>query len=684
MARLLLILAATLAASAQETRQEQPELPKVFTSIVISAKAVQPGIDDHSAEAFSKTLFSRDDQVFHLLNGGLNAGQHEGGGKSLEIRRFGFNLDHGGVNGGLKVLVDNIQQNQTTQGHGQGYLGSLKSLTPELIEEANLLNGPFSAEYGDFSGLGVVHIRLRESLPDQWTARLQGGSFNTRRAFLAFSPDTPKADVFLAYEGSRTDGPFLKPLDYRRDNVTTNVTKRLNELRSFAVKLSGGRNTYNSSGQIPLDEVDAGRLHPFGFLDPGEGGRIANATLAGYFRQETSSGAVWKLDAFATRSLFDLYSNFTFFLNDPVNGDAIQQHDSRLVHGANLQFLKPHKTGNTFSYLTAGSNFHDNHINVGLYSRSNREPQDTLTAANTRVTNAAAYLQENLSFFSGKLLAGAGLRFDAFRFDIRDRLAPDNRAVEPSARLQPKLSLAYTPTRRLPITLHANYGRGISSIDARSILSRPNGTKLSTTDFYLAGISSRFHRIAVSADAFLIDRSNEMVYIADDGTLDLLGPSRAYGAELKTSVEISRHLSFTGGITQVANAFYIATSPREYVDRAPRFTANAALTIAAWKGWTASFRLRAINGYRLNREPGESPLRAAGNTVTDFSLVRRLRRNLDCNFAIDNIADRTYLETQNYVESRPYPNAPAAFGIHGTPGYPRTITAGLTFRFRGK
>jgi outer membrane receptor for monomeric catechols len=175
-----------------------------------------------------------------------------------------------------------------------------------------------------------------------------------------------------------------------------------------------------------------------------------------------------------------------------------------------------------------------------------------------------------------------------------------------------------------------------------------------------------------------------MVYIADDGTLDLLGPSRAYGAELKTSVEISRHLSFTGGITQVANAFYIATSPREYVDRAPRFTANAALTIAAWKGWTASFRLRAINGYRLNREPGESPLRAAGNTVTDFSLVRRLRRNLDCNFAIDNIADRTYLETQNYVESRPYPNAPAAFGIHGTPGYPRTITAGLTFRFRGK
>jgi hypothetical protein len=75
------------------------------------------------------------------------------------------------------VLVDDVQQNQGTQGHGQGYLGALRSLTPELAQEVSIINGLFSAEYGDFSGLGVVHIKLRESLPDQWTARIQGGSF---------------------------------------------------------------------------------------------------------------------------------------------------------------------------------------------------------------------------------------------------------------------------------------------------------------------------------------------------------------------------------------------------------------------------------------------------------------------------------------------------------------------------
>src|SRR5687767_5618510 len=168
-----------LAATCQEV-----VIPPVYTSVVITAKPLEPAIDRRDREIFTRTLFGRDDQLLHLLGSGINAGQHEGGGKSLEIRRFGFNLDHGGVNGGLKVLVDNVQQNQTTQGHGQGYLGSLKSLSPELVQEVTLINGPFSPEYGDFSGLGVVHIRLRESLPDKLTARFQAGSFDSTRGFL--------------------------------------------------------------------------------------------------------------------------------------------------------------------------------------------------------------------------------------------------------------------------------------------------------------------------------------------------------------------------------------------------------------------------------------------------------------------------------------------------------------------
>jgi hypothetical protein len=119
-----------------ETREFDVQFRKLTAqkqSVVITAKILEPGVDLRNSEVFNRTFFTRDDQVLQQLNAGINAGQHEGGGKSLEIRRFGFNLDHGGVNGGLKVLVDDVGQNQGTQGHGQGYLGSLKALSPELI-----------------------------------------------------------------------------------------------------------------------------------------------------------------------------------------------------------------------------------------------------------------------------------------------------------------------------------------------------------------------------------------------------------------------------------------------------------------------------------------------------------------------------------------------------------------------
>ena len=106
------------------------QIESLSESVVITAKSIEPAIDLRNSEVFNRTLFTRDDQMLQQLNAGINLGQHEGGGKSVEVRRFGFNLDHGGVNGGLKVLVDDVQQNQGTQGHGQGYLGALKALSP--------------------------------------------------------------------------------------------------------------------------------------------------------------------------------------------------------------------------------------------------------------------------------------------------------------------------------------------------------------------------------------------------------------------------------------------------------------------------------------------------------------------------------------------------------------------------
>lgn len=650
----------------------------VHETLVITASTVDPAIDRRNDAVYKNTLFNRDDQIFDTLASGINAGQHEGGGKSVEIRRFGFNLDHGGVNGGLKVLVDDVQQNQSTQGHGQGYLGYLKSLTPELVDDVDILNGPFSAEYGDFSGLGVVHIRLKERLHDRFTARFQGGSFGSFRTFLAWSPQLQTSESFAAYEGSRTDGPFLNPLHYKRDNLTTNFTHHFSGTQILGFRSNAGRNDFDSSGQIPLDQVWAGLLDRFGYVDPDDGGVTRNATASAYYKNDFASNDVLRADGFVTRSLFDLYSNFTFFLNDPVHGDEFQQHDSRLMEGANLQWLHPWKLFGRAALLTAGSNLHASQIDVGLLHTEARRVLETWTRADAHITNAAVYAQNALDFQRPRVHVDVGLRYDNFRWSVKDLVGTTANGSQSDGKLQPKISVNWMPAPRVPLTLHVNYGRGINSEDARGVVERPQSPRIATTDFTQLGTSTEWRRFSLSTDMFLIDHSNEQVYVPDDGSFEFKGPSRAYGWEAKSSVQITRAVSWNAGLTQVSNSFYKGTHPREYVDSAPHTVANSGLTIDGWRGFYGSVRYRHISHYIL--DPLDRTAEASGLDVVDIATTRTIRHGVELNFAVDNLTDHHYYETQNWFDSRLTPCSPAVATIHATPGYPIGLTVGMTFR----
>ena len=261
-------------------------------------------------------------------------------------------------------------------------------------------------------------------------------------------------------------------------------------------------------------------------------------------------------------------------------------------------------------------------------------------------------------------------------------MTPENGGLQYAGRWQGKGNVAFSPIQHVPLTFTLNYGRGINSIDARGVVQHPEEARLATTDFYQFGVSSNHGRFGVSVDTFLIDHSNEQVYIPDDGSFEFKGPSRAYGYEAKASFQITRRLSLTGGMTNIGNAFFKGGDHRMYVDSAPHLVANAALTLSAWRGWSGSLRMRAVNHYRLD---GDDPsIVASGLTVFDLGIAKQLSRRLELNLSLDNLTNRDYYETQNYFESRVTPDAPIVARIHATPGYALTAIAGITMRFGGK
>jgi TonB dependent receptor len=491
-----------------------------------------------------------------------------------------------------------------------------------------------------------------------------------------------KVDAFLSYEGAYTNGPFLNHGRYARNNITGNYTWHLAKDQDLGFKINFGTNRFYSSGQLPLDLVAAGELDRFGFIDPTDGGKVRLGTGAAYYRKQIGSEDSFKADVFFGRSLFDLYSNFTFFLNDPVHGDGIQQHDSRYQEGFNTQYQHFYNIHGANALLTVGTNFHANEINVGLLAREGRMAYATDSNSHLFIPNYAGYAQQTLDLMKGRLHLEGGLRWDYFRWKDDDQINPSVSGVQSDNKFQPKASVAYTPSIRLPVILSFNYGRGINTQDARGIVERPESPRIATTDFYQLGAAYNRARLGFSADTFLIDRSNEQVYIPDDGTFEFKGPSRSYGYEGKFSMRLTRYLALNGGVTQVTQSYFLETLPRVYVDSAPHNVEDAGLTVSGWHGVFSSIRWRHVGNYRLD---GLDPtIRASGLDVIDLALSKQIRRWVDFGFDIDNLTNKQYYETQNYFESRVTPTAPVVARIHGTPGYPIGVTVGLTFHLLRK
>jgi hypothetical protein len=462
---------------------------------------------------------------------GVVISQHSGEGKANQYYLRGFNLDHGTD---FATTVAGMPVNMPTHGHGHGY-SDLNFVMPELVSGVQFSKGPYFAEQGDFSTAGAASLTYVNRL-DHPIVRADVGGQGYRQLLAAASRGAAGGQLLAAAEASSNDGPWIVPDDFRKLNGLLRYT-RGDAVNGFSITGMGYSGRWTSTDQVPQRALDAGALPRFGSVDPTDGGR--SSRYSGSFEwQRTAGAAATKVTAYGIRSDLDLYSNFTYFLDDPEDGDQFQQADHRVVGGARVTHRRlgtwaGHAVQNLFGVQLR----HDAILPVGLYHTTARSRLHTVREDDVQQTSGALFAQNETSWTSW-LRTIAGLRADGYRFDV-DAGEPANGGTSRAGLLSPKGGLILGPWSGTEVYVNAGYG--FHSNDARGAtitvdpvtgepaervtpLARARGAEIGARSVRVAGLQT-------SVSLWTLSLDSELLFVGDAGTTEAGRPSHRYGVE---------------------------------------------------------------------------------------------------------------------------------------------------------
>ncbi len=456
---------------------------------------------------------------------GVIATQHSGTGKANQYFLRGFNLDHGTD---FAAYVDGVPVNMRSHGHGQGYL-DLNFIIPELVERIDYRKGPYFADDGDFSAAGSARFVTADTLAP--FAEVTVGSFGYLRGLAAGSRPVGGGDVLIGLEGVTTNGPWVLDEDLTKINGFAKFTSGAGP-DATRISVSAYRATWTSTDQVPMRAIESGRIDRFGFIDPDLGGRTTRIGVSGSGR----TGGV-DVSGYALFYDFGLTSNFTYFLDDPVNGDQFQQRDRRWVVGGAARHQFAELISTIPVRFQVGADWRYDHItNVGLYRASAGEIREPVREDGIDQLSAALFVSAELNL-APRLRLLLGLRGDLYRYDVAASLSA-NSDDGWDVLIAPKVALAWSPVDT--VELYANYGEGFHSNDARGaairvdpvtgdpvdrvpLLVRARGAEL--------GARIEYERFTFTLAAFYLGLESELVFVGDGGATEPNAPSRRFGGE---------------------------------------------------------------------------------------------------------------------------------------------------------
>jgi outer membrane receptor for Fe3+-dicitrate len=605
---------------------------------------------------------------------GLFIGQHAGGGKAEQIFLRGFDIDHGTD---IAISIDGMPVNMVSHAHGQGY-ADLHFVIPETIEKIDFGKGTYYANKGDFATAGYVAFQTKEKF-DTSAISIEAGQFNTIRTVGIFNllENKKNQNAYFATEYVLTDGPFDSPQNFKRINLFGKYTSVLNNNSKLSIIGSRFTSKWDASGQIPQRLIDNGTISRFGSVDDTEGGKTSRTNFNVAFTKTINETTYIKSNAFYSNYDFELYSNFTFFLDDPMNGDQIRQKESRNIYGLNSEINKRITINTTKSLFQLGFGFRaDETTNTELSHTLNR----STTLVNLKLgdidqTNVFSYLNSEFDF--GKLKINPAIRFDYFKFNYQDKLVTNYKTQsEDKVKFSPKLNLIYTQNANFQLFLKS--GLGFHSNDTRVVVEQTGKSILPTAlGVDLGTIFKPFPRLIVNTALWFLDLEQEFVYVGDAGIVEPSGKSRRLGIDFGLRYQLSNYLFFDTDLNYTYGRSIDEPKGQDYIPLAPDFTFTYGLNLTKYKGFSGGFHYRYLKSRPANED---NSIVAKGYMVSDLNLNYEVK-NITFGISAENIFNTKWNETQFATESLLYGETQSVEEIHFTPGTPFFLKAKVTFRF---
>lgn len=601
---------------------------------------------------------------------GLIIGQHAGGGKAEQIFLRGFDIDHGTD---ISLNVDGLPINMVSHAHGQGY-ADMHFIIPETIDNIDFGKGAYYAQQGNFNTAGYVDMQTKKRITDNQLS-VEAGMFNTIRTMGMFKIlESEFSSSYMASELVLSDGAFDSPQNFNRINMMGRYNFNNRENQELSLTLSHFQSKWDASGQIPQRAVDQGSIGRFGAIDDTEGGNTSRSNFLINHKKLINEHTNITSKAYISKYDFELFSNFTFFLEDPINGDQIHQKENRTIIGAETKYEHSVHVGDHDSQLKyeTGIGFRYDDVNEVQLSRTKNRQEVLERLAYGNIDELNGYSFFNLTYKKNKWTINPGLRLDYFKFDYEDLLSEtyDNKS-ENKLFLGPKLNIIYAASQGLQ--LFAKTGIGFHSNDTR-VVTANNGKEILPAAYSadLGAIIKPMDKFMLNAALWTLFLEQEFVYVGDAGIVEPSGKTKRYGVDFGLRYQLTDWLYLNGDVNYTYARSTEEPKGEDYIPLSPDLTSSGGISFRDLNNFSGGINYRLIKNRPANED---NSIVAKGYTVTDMNINYNFK-NWTLGLIVENLFDTEWNETQFATESRLQNEASSVEEIHFTPGSP--------FYLRGK